>query len=692
MSYGLTFGLDALMIMLLIVLWSIARSKAGRFVRSSDAAQLRRRIRGILITIGLAMLPIAGRLALLFKLQSDKGWIFTQDKWLFHLPLLLIPAAAVILFTIPRLHVLSPLASGNDRAGLDAGQRRSASDPYLVMPLHAAALGSVVSFFFMLVPPALTHWERVAWPSGVLLLTLLLLGYIQVRRQRAWSRPDAPLQRSLPQRLLRTGASVLVIAIAFGAWFVTAEAASRLPGRISMMAGVADYGGGAATTLHHTEGHEGHTSVESLTGPQTGEPDRKFTLTAEKKTIKLPSGEMMEAWTYNGQLPGPELRMRHGELIEVTLINKDIENGVTIHWHGLDVPNAEDGVAGATQNAVMPGQTHTYRFVAEQTGTYWYHSHQDSAESVKKGLFGSLIVDPTDTAATDRHDITVITHYWEDGSMTFNSSGQPIEYIQTSPGTPVRLRLINTDNWVERKFAVVGTPFRVIAIDGMDLSEPTELTDTHLQITTGGRFDVAFTMPDHPVFLSIDGKSKHGILFSQDGSRTVPPIPDTLLFDPSDYGSPKPTPFDLDSPFDREFMMVLDNMIGFYDGKFDQLYTINGDVFPNTPMYMVKEGDLVKTTIVNRGMVDHPMHLHGHHMLVLSRNGKAVSGSPWWSDTLYVAPGETYEVAFIADNPGIWMNHCHNLEHAAVGMTMHLSYEGVWSPFEIGHATVNKPE
>src|SRR5690606_11802892 len=131
----------------------------------------------------------------------------------------------------------------------------------------------------------------------------------------------------------------------------------------------------------------------------------------------------VEAWTYNGQIPGPELRFRQGELIEVRLVNEDITNGATIHWHGLDVPNAEDGVAGATQDAVMPGESHTYRFVAEQAGTFWYHSHQHSKEAVQRGLFGPLIVEPRDGQAADADawnaagntaDFTVMTHLWDD--------------------------------------------------------------------------------------------------------------------------------------------------------------------------------------------------------------------------------------------------------------------------------------
>jgi FtsP/CotA-like multicopper oxidase with cupredoxin domain len=78
----------------------------------------------------------------------------------------------------------------------------------------------------------------------------------------------------------------------------------------------------------------------------------------------------------------------------VILINEDIESGVTIHWHGVDVPNVEDGVAGLTQDAVKPGERHTYRFRAEQVGTYWYHSHQESSLQVRKGLFGAFVVEP----------------------------------------------------------------------------------------------------------------------------------------------------------------------------------------------------------------------------------------------------------------------------------------------------------
>jgi FtsP/CotA-like multicopper oxidase with cupredoxin domain len=109
-------------------------------------------------------------------------------------------------------------------------------------------------------------------------------------------------------------------------------------------------------------------------------------------------------------------------------------------------------------------------------------------------------------------------------------------------------------------------------------------------------------------------------------------------------------------------------------------------------MYVVAEGDVVHMRIENHSGDVHPMHLHGHHAVVLSRNGVEASGSPWWVDSLDIRDGETYEIAFVADNPGIWMDHCHNLEHAAEGLVAHLMYEGVSTSYVVGGEAGNSPE
>jgi FtsP/CotA-like multicopper oxidase with cupredoxin domain len=510
-----------------------------------------------------------------------------------------------------------------------------------------------------------------------------------------------------PWRLLRV-ALVLGLLLGGGALAVgRSAAASRLPERYSLMDHAAvDLGGGSPVRLAgHTHAADGAAqvvdgdpplrSVTELHGPRDATPDVRFTLTARQQTLRLRSGATVEAWSFNGQIPGPELRARQGDLVEVELINQDIAAGVTIHWHGVNVPNAEDGVAGATQDAVRPGGRHVYRFVATDAGTRWYHSHQQSSEQVRRGLFGALIVEPREPAPDEAaaRELMVIAHGWQtaDGVTEALGIDDALSYEAIPVGTPVRLRLLNADDRI-RTFALNGAPFRVVALDGNAIHEPGELRDAAVAVPGGGRADLFFTMPDGPVRLGQLERPWLGYAFSPDGRAEPPPLRAAERFDPLVYGSPAPTLFGPTSTFDRSFVMVFDNTLGFYNGRFGTLRTINGAVHPDTPVQMVREGELIRLVLVNRSHVDHPMHLHGHHVLVLSRNGEPARGSPLWLDTVSVLPGETWEVAFRADNPGIWMDHCHNLEHVATGMMMHLAYEGVTTSFEAGVATGNSPE
>ena len=136
----------------------------------------------------------------------------------------------------------------------------------------------------------------------------------------------------------------------------------------------------------------------------------------------------------------------------------------------------------------------------------------------------------------------------------------------------------------------------------------------------------------------------------------------------------------------------MDRRIGFRNGRLGYQWAVNGRTFPSLPTIEVAEGDLVRITYVNRTTADHPMHLHGHHVLVLSRNGRPATGGSWWTDTLNVSPGERYVVAFRAANPGLWMDHCHDLRHAADGFVLHLAYQGIATPYRLGPDTANAPE
>jgi FtsP/CotA-like multicopper oxidase with cupredoxin domain len=502
---------------------------------------------------------------------------------------------------------------------------------------------------------------------------LLILGAATLNPMQAGSRAK--------RLLAAVGGGVLALALAALLMFTGYSWwESRVPGSYNVMdLGVVAAGGGPEPPAHAA--HRG-VSVETLRGP-TGRPDVRFALTARQATVRLGSGKTIEALTFDGRVPGPELRVRQGDLVEVTLVNRDIDDGVSIHWHGVDVPNAEDGVAGVTQDSVAIGERYTYRFRPEQVGTFWYHTHQASAENVERGLYGPLVILPR-RARTRGFDITAVVHNFA-GTDVLGDQDRPGRLAVPS-GTNVRLRLVNSDSFT-RRFVLSGTPFRVAAIDGADLNRPTLISGQRLELGAGGRYDVVFTMPEGPVRLGLVD-SPVALTFSRDGRVDLPPVTFDRVFDPATYGRASPAP----TRFDRTFELDIDRQLGFRDGGFGWQWTVNGGDFPDTPVYSVRTGDVVKMRISNGSGDVHPMHLHGQHVRVLSRDGQPVRGSPWWVDTLNVRDGEEYEVAFRADNPGVWMFHCHILSHAADGLTMHLAYEGYRTPFEAGDDTPNDPE
>jgi FtsP/CotA-like multicopper oxidase with cupredoxin domain len=351
-------------------------------------------------------------------------------------------------------------------------------------------------------------------------------------------------------------------------------------------------------------------------------------------------------------------------------VNENVPDGVTLHWHGIDVPGAMDGVAGISQDAVMPGQSFVYRFVADRPGTYWYHSHQVSHVQVIKGLFGAVVIGGAPT------DATALVHLYSGGKHTVNGSPADVP-VAAAPGSKLRVRIVNTDSGPMS--AWTGGPFRLLAIDGTDVVGPSFVTGRSVQITAGGRADLEVTAPAR---VQLGGNPS---LILGSGAPAVAK-PSTVL-DPLTYGASSPTAL---GPVTRTFRYDMGRRLGFVDGKPGNWWTVNGHMLPDMPMFQVSSGDVVRMRISNDSGEVHPMHLHGHHMLVLSRNGAAATGSPWWVDSLNVANHETYEVTFVADNPGIWSDHCHNLKHAKEGLVVHLMYDGVSTPYTMGKG--NDPE
>lgn len=507
--------------------------------------------------------------------------------------------------------------------------------------------------------------------------------------------------RTRSRRGLVLGAAGVAILVMVAWWW----SRSLMPHSYSMAdMGYPDYGGGPSPVAtpgsadhgHHVpltgasragDGHDGSGSptgidISTLVADRSRPADVRYDLVARAQRLTRPGATPMDGFTLNGTSPGPTLTATVGQLVEVRLKNDNIADGTTLHWHGVDLTNAMDGVAGVTQDAVRPGETFVYRFIAQE-GSYWYHSHQVSHPQVTGGLLGALIVTPADPDPVVL-DLPMLVHTYG-AARTINGEVRQ-DSRRVEPGQRVRVRVINTDPgpipvWVS------GAPFAVVAVDGRDLHEPGEVRGQAILVTAAGRADLELTVPAEGVRVEIAGAS---LSLTTGGSPAMQPAPRDFV-DLLHYGTPAALPFDPDDAV-RDYEYTIARRYGLLDGRPGSWWTINGGIYPDVPMYMVREGEVVRFRISNRSGEVHPMHLHGHHMLVVSRDGVASSGSPWWVDSLNIEDGQTFVVAMRADNPGLWMDHCHNLRHASEGLMTHLMYEGYTTPFRVGDAPGNHPE
>jgi FtsP/CotA-like multicopper oxidase with cupredoxin domain len=664
---GQLIVVDDVVALLSAAAWSAAGATA--------AARRTRLALGLLASAVLVTLARVTTVAVL----AGRGWWFVQEKVLLGLPLLGAVGLAAVLIAGPRLLAARGAPEARAPANRAAGGGIPATGVVLLLTAGYAALAGLVVTLLVGYP--------VTWSTALIATALVGAGALLTARvvaapvDTAGDADIAPTQAphgkpTFPRRRF--------IGLAGGA--VVASTGATGVGLLFVPAESVATGGGPGQSSRPGP----PVSVADLRGagaPAPGGTRRQYTLTARTATVRLPSGPEIQAWTYNGRVPGPPIIATVGDLIEVTLRNTDIDDGVTLHWHGYDVACGEDGAPGVTQDAVAPGDEFVYRFRADQVGTYWYHTHQASHRGVRRGLFGTLVVTPRGQRVdnAEQLDLTLPVHTF-DGTVVLADQDGRTEHTAAS-GARVRLRLINTDSDPHR-FALAGTPFRVTAVDGRDLHQPGEVSDAGLRLPAGGRYDLVFVMPDTPVALVLDNDHGGGLRLRPDNHAGTAGE-DTAGEDTSGwpeldllrYGTPAAVPLAAGSRADRHFAMVLDRGVAMVDGRPAYGQTVNGRGHPSIPDQLVAEGDLVRFTVVNRSLETHPWHLHGHAVLVLSRNGTPASGSPLWMDTFDVRPGEVWEVAFRATNRGIWMNHCHNLPHADQGMMLRLRYDGVTTPF-----------
>jgi len=447
----------------------------------------------------------------------------------------------------------------------------------------------------------------------------------------------------------------------------------------------------------------------------TAGPPRDLTLVAERGEVEVAPGRTYSTWLYNGQAPGPEIRLREGERLRVTLQNR-LPEATTIHWHGVPLPNAMDGVPDVTQRAVAPGQSFVYDFVAEPAGTYIYHSHVGL--QLDRGLIGALVIEErTPHVAYDRDHVVVLDD-WLAGDPTPASAraeagmggmremmrrmmggrgmmGDQAGMMLQDPARPsygallvngrgavdapvfearrgerVRLRLVNLASATTYRVALAGHRLTVTHTDGRPV-EP--VTVDALIIGMGERYDV-LVEADNPGAWTLAAASVLGepaparAVFRYLGQgQAVPPtdaLPSGLeggrVLELGDLISVEtasaPAPAD-----ERSF----DLMLSWGMMMAPERWTIEGQRYPNADPLEIHAGERVRVSMTNMSPIHHPMHLHGHFFRV----GRALK------DTVLIpAHMGRATLDFAADNPGDWFFHCHNLYHMEAGMARVFRY------------------
>lgn len=403
-------------------------------------------------------------------------------------------------------------------------------------------------------------------------------------------------------------------------------------------------------------------------------------------------------WGYDGQAPGPELRARQGSRLSVRVENA-LPQPTTVHWHGIRIDNAMDGVPGVTQDPIPPGQGFDYDFVLPDAGTYWYHSHNKTIEQVARGLYGPLIVTEAAPPDVDRDQTLMLDDWWLDPEtaalyedfgnfhalshagrignlLTVNGRFDPSYPVQAN--ARLRLRLINAANARVFDLGLDGLSGWVVALDGMPLPAPRRL-DASLTLAPAQRADLVVDVTGEPggtaSLISRERDGAYGVAafpIAGTASRTRRPAPQPLP------ANPLPTLTDAARAPLHEMEMTGGAMRWLASGRLDgvemdgrelaqlgKFWAMAGDVDrPPEPFFTAARGETHRIAFLNRTGFPHAMHLHGHHFRLLDASGQP---GPW-RDTVLVAPGETRQVALVADNPGDWLLHCHMLGHAAAGM------------------------
>ena len=419
----------------------------------------------------------------------------------------------------------------------------------------------------------------------------------------------------------------------------------------------------------------------------------EINLEARIARVTLSPERSVEAWTYNGGVPGPVIRASVGDRLIVHFTNK-LPQPTTVHWHGLRIPIQMDGVPDVSQPEVKPGESFTYDFVLPDAGLFWYHPHVMSAAQVGFGLYGALLVeDPAESKTVGVIDSLVMvlsdmsivpdgtiepadaggstgTVFGREGTHVLLNGRENNSALVVRAGAPQRWRIVNTAKSRYFNLDLGGTIFRQIGGDG-GLQEYAVERDT-LVLGPGERADVIVIPTGKPG----DTLTLKSVLFYR-GFGTVEgrfPYDDlatlTIANAPAYSGPPLPDVKRQIDPIPQAGATAVDLEFNLVQPPGEAAeYQISGPLFsPKEHTLPAKPGETQIWTVTNKTSWSHPLHLHGFFFQVLDEHGAPVHPMAW-KDTVNIPFDSTLRlIVRYDDREGSWMFHCHILDHAEAGL------------------------
>lgn len=433
--------------------------------------------------------------------------------------------------------------------------------------------------------------------------------------------------------------------------------------------------------------------------PAQQKPD--YTLKLQPTTVEIAPGVSIKTVAYNGQVPGPVLRLKEGVPATIDVANASA-NADLVHWHGLAIDSKNDGAMEEGSPMIAPGGQLRYTFTPRPTGTRWYHTHAgargDLTLGTYSGQFGFLLIEgKSDPGAYDQ-EIFLAIHHWEGSfvpmveTMRVASSNMPLtsgsdvgykyatinqhmlgagEPIRVKQGQRVLMHLLNASATENVVLALPGHTFKVIAMDGNPVPNPTAVEA--LSLAVAERIDAVVEMNSPGVWvlgsvLTEARKIGLGIVVEYAGKSGAPvwTDPKPSAWDYTQFASAAP----IAAPDETVTLTFRD--VGPAKGTNFDIWTINNKSWPDVDPIKITAGKRYRFLLRNGSGDQHPIHLHRHTFELASIGKKQLSGLR--KDTINVMPLETVAVDFTADNPGDTLLHCHQQLHMDYGFMTLIKY------------------